>query len=466
MAVVLTGLLLFTGLAVDSGRAYVVKAQLTKAVDAAALGAARNLNSGDPRAEAGRIFQVNFPSGYMGTNWVTDPGDASFYSLVTNASSGTNVITIAASTTMPTSFMKLGNFDHVTVSSSGQATRRMVDLSLVLDVSSSIGSKWTTVHDAAQAFVNSFDGAHDRMALLTYVWDVTVLDAMPSSRGFNKAKVVADVPAALPGGVTPMNEGVYRAWDELRTVPAGQQSSIRVIVLFTDGSGNVVPGLHDGSGISKGLFTSDFPKCNPDPDNITTNNPSLLGVYNMATGVRNPSCSATATPWSAATTCGAPTPVPYLPVGTQSFHSTHRSAGIPINFLLQTNALTVNGTPQSTIRGLTNWNAGVSRYAAHASNIRRAATNLTEIIADAARSDTSGDYKIRIYTLGMGSLVNCALGPNLESSASVLRRIANDTASPDFNSAELTGNYYFAPTPDDVGPMFQNIQNQIIRLTK
>ena len=46
----LTVMLLFTGLAVDAGRAYVVKAQLSKAVDGAALGAARMLNSGDPRA--------------------------------------------------------------------------------------------------------------------------------------------------------------------------------------------------------------------------------------------------------------------------------------------------------------------------------------------------------------------------------------------------------------------------------
>ena len=51
-AVLLAVLLIFTGLAVDSGRAYVVKAQLTKAVDGAALAAARNLNSGDPRQEA------------------------------------------------------------------------------------------------------------------------------------------------------------------------------------------------------------------------------------------------------------------------------------------------------------------------------------------------------------------------------------------------------------------------------
>ena len=47
MAATLSALLLFTGLAVDTGRAYVVKAQLSKAVDGAALAAARSLNSGN-----------------------------------------------------------------------------------------------------------------------------------------------------------------------------------------------------------------------------------------------------------------------------------------------------------------------------------------------------------------------------------------------------------------------------------
>jgi len=73
MAVTLTTLMLFTGLALDSGRAYVVKAQLTKAVDGAALGAARMLNSGDPQGEANRIFKANFPAGYLGTTSVSDP---------------------------------------------------------------------------------------------------------------------------------------------------------------------------------------------------------------------------------------------------------------------------------------------------------------------------------------------------------------------------------------------------------
>ena len=57
MAVILTVLLLFTGLAVDTGRAYVVKAQLTKAVDGAALGAARNAEQRRPEGRGGADLQ-------------------------------------------------------------------------------------------------------------------------------------------------------------------------------------------------------------------------------------------------------------------------------------------------------------------------------------------------------------------------------------------------------------------------
>ena len=58
MAAVLALLMVTTGLAVDSGRAYLVKAQLSKAVDGAALAAARSLNSGNPRVEASQIFKA------------------------------------------------------------------------------------------------------------------------------------------------------------------------------------------------------------------------------------------------------------------------------------------------------------------------------------------------------------------------------------------------------------------------
>jgi hypothetical protein len=45
-------------------------------------------------------------------------------------------------------------------------------------------------------------------------------------------------------------------------------------------------------------------------------------------------------------------------------------------------------------------------------------------------------------------------------------RIANDKKSPDFNSAQLEGKYYYAQTAADLGPVFQQLQNQIIRLSK
>jgi Flp pilus assembly protein TadG len=462
MAVALTALLLFSGVAIDSGRAYLVKAQLSKAVDGAALSAARNLNSGDPKGEATRVFKANFPVGYLGTSAVTDPtSDPNFFSLTTIPATGVNVVTVKASATLPTTLMQLANFHDLTVGSSGEATRRMVDLSLVLDVSSSIGSKWAAVRDAARTFVNSFDKNNDRLALVTYGDGAKVIDAMPSGRGFDKTKVMGDVPTTLPGGSTAMVEGLYRGWDELRSVGSGQQSSLRVIVLFTDGASNSVPGIYDAKpGVAMGLRTYDFPKNPADIANQTWDNPMIWGLYDTETGVISSPSYSTTVPWNSTNTLAA---VPYLPL--TSFHSHHRSAGIPSSFPLQTSSLTVNGVAQSTKRGLRSKNLATGRYPAQVFNINNAARNLLEIIANAARSD-SGDYPIRIYTIGMGDLVRYNLGTMPEKPEEILMRIANDVRSPDYNSNQREGKYYFAQTEADVGPAFQALQNQIVRLSK
>jgi Mg-chelatase subunit ChlD len=462
MAVFTGALLLFSGLAVDTGRAYVVKAQLTKAVDGAALGAARMLNSGDPENEAARIFNANFPEGYLGTTSVTDPdSDPDFFTLDTIDATGVNVITVSATATLPTTFMRLANFDEVTVRSSGEATRRMVDLSLVLDVSSSIGSGWAAVRDAARTFVDAFDETNDRMALVTYSNGAQVRDAMPSSRGFDKATLKSHIPSSLPGGSTNMVEGLYRGWDELRTVPSGQQSGLRVIVLFTDGASNGVPGIYPGSTtVAKTLRTFDFPKNLPDPDSQTWDSPQIVGLFKTDTGAQSPAYSVTV-PWNSTTTLAS---VPFLPL--TSYHEHHRSAGIPTSFPLQSSTLNVNGYSQSSVRGLRNWNESAGRYPAEVFNINNAARNLLEIIANEARNDAAGDYPIRIYAIGMGQLVQYELGTMPEKPEDILKRIANDPESPDFDEDQLEGKYYFAPTAADVGTAFQALQNQIIRLSR
>jgi Flp pilus assembly protein TadG len=456
VTIAMTMLLLFTGLATDAGRGYVVKARLSEAVDGAALGAARMLNSGDPETEARNIFNANFPPGHLGTSGTPTVN----FSLTTDEASGKNIVTVSASTVLPTTFMKLGSIDSMTVSASGQATRRMVDLSLILDVSSSIGSSWPAVRDAARAFVNSFDAAHDRLSLTTYGNGADVIFPMPSSRGFDKTGLEAAIPSALPGGSTAMDEGLYRGWDELRSVPSGQQSSLRVIVLFTDGASNSVPGFYDVSpGTAKGLRTYDFPKNYPDPDGQTWDNPTIAGLYDTQTGAAGPSYSMS-TAWNSTATLAQ---IPYLPL--TSAHTHHRSLGIPTSFPLQSGFITVNGAPQNTVRGLRHQNTTTGRYPAEVFNINNAARNLLEIIANQARSDV-GDYRIRIYTIGMGDLVQYELGTMPEKPSEILMRIANDKASPDYNSTQLEGKFYWAQTAADVSPAFQALQNEIIRLSK
>ena len=465
MAVFLTLLLIFVGLAVDTGRAYVVQAQLSKAVDGAALGAARMLNSGNPSQEAANIYNANFPDGWMGTTSSTRPGQSGFFTMTTDPTTGVNVVNVRATAIVPTTFMKLANFQELRVNALGEATRRMVDLSLVMDVSSSIGWRWQYVRDAARTFVDAFDARNDRVSLIFFGNGARVVDAMPSGRGFDKARVIADIPTSLPGGSTAMVQGLYRGWDELRSVPNGQQSGLRVIVLFTDGASNSVPGIYTPAapGVSRGLRTWDFPDgtC-PDPDNQTHASPYIDGLYNTDTGAAAPAVTSQAFPWNSTSTLPQ---VPWMPV--TSLHADHRSNGIPTSFPLQTNALTVNGTAQSTRRGLRQFDTAQGKYPAQIFNINNAARNLVEIIGDAARSDTGGDYPIRIYTIGMGELVRCPLGTLPEQSEDILKRIANDPSSPDKKPApQLEGRYYFAETPEHVSAAFQALQNQIIRLTK
>ncbi len=470
---VLVVMLLFAGLAIDMGRGYVVKAQLTKAVDGAALAAARALNnSATPeKDEAIRIFRANFPDGYLGTSSVTDPAtDPNFFNKTYDAISGANIISIQANAVLPTTFMKIGGFQQLTVASQGEARRKLVDLSLVLDCSSSIGSQWAQVHDAATTFVNSFDETNDRISLVLFSNGASVPAAaqMPSARGFVKANVTGAIPGALPGGSTAMVEGIYRGWDELRSVPAGSQSGLRVIVLFTDGCSNSVPGAYEAApGLTKGYRTYDFPKNYPDPDGQTWDRPTLAGLYDPGclTCGASPNYSYQVTTWNSNETIAL---VPLLPL--TSFHANHRSSGIPTSFPLQTATLNVNGIAQNAPnpgRGLRGVPTG-GRYPADIWNTNNAARNLLEIIASAARSEypTTGDYPIRVYTIGMGLLIHYNLGTIPELPEDILKRIANDKTSLDYNAAQVAGKYYFAQTAADVGPAFQALRNELIRLSK
>src|SRR5262249_3237201 len=151
--------------------------------------------------------------------------------------------------------------------------------------------------------------------------------------------VINDVPGTLPGGSTNMVEGIYRGWDELRSVPTGSQSGLRVIGLFTDGASNSVPANYDGT--AKGLRTYDFPQDTGDSTGQTRNRPHTTGLYDTATGnAVAPNNFDAVGLWDAHTVApGVTAAALWLPA--TSWHTHHRSSGIPTQFPLISNTLRV-----------------------------------------------------------------------------------------------------------------------------
>ena len=193
----------------------------------------------------------------------------------------------------------------------------------------------------------------------------------------------------------------------------------------------------------------------------------MTGILSTRTAAGSPGVSLVPTRWDSTQVIlpspALPAVVPLLPLATT--HQNHRSSGIPTTFPLQSTTLTINGVPQNVRRGLRNLDATTGRYPADVWNTNNAARNVLEEIANAARSD-NGDYPIRIFTIGMGYLVRDLLGTMPEMPEDILKRVANDRTSADYNSNQAEGKYYFAQTEQEVAPAFESIQNEIIRLSK
>ena len=144
MAVVTTALLLFTGLAVDSGRGvpgqspahrrrWTARRWVPRGCSTAAIPAAR-------RSASSRRISPPVPWHLLGDRSDGGPRISSAsQSIPAYRREHRHGEGVGGP---PDDVHEAGEFHDVNVSSTGEATRRMVDLSLVLDVSSSIGGQW------------------------------------------------------------------------------------------------------------------------------------------------------------------------------------------------------------------------------------------------------------------------------------------------------------------------------------
>jgi len=177
------------GMAVDVGRAYVVKVRLGAALDAAALAVgstnASAFTTDQLQQRLQYFFTANYPSSALGTP--TTP--------TMTFSDNNNVINVSAAATVPTSLMAIVGIDTLTVSVSSQVTRQNLGLevALVLDNTGSmlsdsgsagVNNMQAMIADANQ-FVNILFGANTsnnllKVSVVPFVTAVNLGDLAPS----------------------------------------------------------------------------------------------------------------------------------------------------------------------------------------------------------------------------------------------------------------------------------------------
>jgi len=138
------------GIGVDTARAYLIRARLSQALDAAALAGGRVMDDKSRDADIQMYFTANFPQGFMGAT-VSAP------KITDDKSSQT--ITVSASATLPATFMKILGDETITVNAVSTVTRANtgIELVLVMDNTGSMNSsgKMAAMKSAAQNLVNT-----------------------------------------------------------------------------------------------------------------------------------------------------------------------------------------------------------------------------------------------------------------------------------------------------------------------
>jgi Flp pilus assembly protein TadG len=245
-AFALFALLAVLGLAVDLGRFVVVKAQLSKAVDAAALSGARVLPTGRPNARAAALEygEMNFENEFLGT---TSHG----FSVSFSNDRSEALVHVAGRTDLPTTFLRLVGIRNVTVRAAADAVRRPLSIAMVLDNTESLGKKFNGIDavgylkDAAGSFVGFFDDDMDKMGLVLFSTGTEI--KFPLSHGFS-GTMSNTILTMKDWSFTNLSDGLVAGRKELEK--DHDPTSYRALVFFTDGRPTALRGVFTVNGIS------------------------------------------------------------------------------------------------------------------------------------------------------------------------------------------------------------------------
>ena len=188
----------FIGIGTDTARAYMVKSRLSSALDAAGLAGGKAFFSPTRDADVTMFFNANYPAGYM---------DSVLSGPLVTIDPDNETITLSASATIPTTFMRLLGHDTITVSSDTEVTRQieMLDVVLAIDMSgsmtSSAGSGQSRIEAAREAALLLVDilfgnsGNKDLLQIGLVPWNAKVNVTLDGTTYTSSATLTQPVPA-------------------------------------------------------------------------------------------------------------------------------------------------------------------------------------------------------------------------------------------------------------------------------
>lgn len=236
-------LVLFVGLGIDLGFAYVTRAALSKAVDAACMAGIRNLPQGQAQALAiaRSTFNANFATSGIGGRQAQSP---TLTTTITQTLTGSLQLNITASVPINTFFLRvLPKWKTMNVAAKGQATRARVIMSLVLDRSGSMNGNGgaQALPPAVSSFIDFFDDILDQAAMVSFASHSRPFD-VAMGRPF-KVQIKNAANALVFNGGTFAQGGLTNGFAQIQTVPVlPNEDVVKVCVFFTDGLANIIQG--------------------------------------------------------------------------------------------------------------------------------------------------------------------------------------------------------------------------------
>ncbi len=231
------------GLAIDLGTFYLIQTRLQTAVDSAALAGARALARGlngaaqqtAAQTAALAYMRANFPSDFMGVNGLNIPTP-----VVDQTATNFRTVQVTATVNAPQIFMRWLGGTFSSVRANALATRRDVNVVIVMDRSGSLETSGSCapLKLAAQNFVNKFSEGRDAVGLVTFA--SSSRPDFPAANNFQSASPNVDTTLGnvTCTGFTNSSQGLWMGYQELARL--SEPASLNVILFFTDGDPTAV----------------------------------------------------------------------------------------------------------------------------------------------------------------------------------------------------------------------------------